>query len=210
MVNDSKNLPAEFIEQRFPVIVERVGLYPDSAGPGLHRGGMGFLKDVRMLVDGHFLTYNDRTAFGCFGVNGGGAGRPGGTIINPGTADERHVQFNQDAVPVRAGDIVRVLTPGGGGWGDPLERDPEAVRLDVLRGIVSAGAAADDYGVVVRELTDGLIRVVEVDPDATAARREDHRAGRDPLRLIDRGPYAEAKRADGFIEYDDVLLEGRA
>ena len=210
MVNDSKNLPAEFIEQRFPVLVEQVGLYPDSGGPGLFRGGMGFVKDVRMLVDGHFLTYNDRTAFGCFGVNGGSSSKPGGTIVNPGTPQERRIQFNQDAVPVKAGDVVRVLTPGGGGWGDPLQRDPEAVRLDVLRGIVSAQSAADDYGVVVAERTPGLTRLVDLDEEATAARRDELRATRAPLRLINRGPYAEAKRAEGLIDFQDVFLESPA
>ena len=210
MINDSKNLPAEFIEQRYPVTIERVGLAPDSAGPALHRGGMGFVKDIRMLVDGHFLTYNDRTAFGCFGVNGGSAGVPGGTLVNPGTESERHIQFNQDAVPVKAGDLVRVFTPGGGGWGDPLERDPDAVRLDVLRDIVTTEAASRDYGVVVRERLDGLVRQVAVDADATAARREELHGSRPELTLIDRGPYADAKRREGRIEYRDVPLPGRA
>jgi N-methylhydantoinase B len=206
MINDSKNLPAEFIEQRYPVIVERVGLSADSAGPGLFRGGMGFVKDVRMLVDGHFLTYNDRTVFGCFGVNGGSAGVPGGAVVNPGTPEERVYQFNQDAVPVRAGDLVRVFTPGGGGWGDPLDRDPEAVRMDVVREIVTLASARDDYGVVASERMDGLVREVDVDLEATQARRAELRAGRAPLKLIDRGPYAAAKLAEGRIDYRERPL----
>lgn len=210
MINDSKNLPAEFIEQRYPVIIERVGLAPDSAGPGLHRGGMGFVKDIRMLVDGHFLTYNDRTAFGCYGVNGGGAGVPGGTLINPGAGSERQIRFNQDAVPVNAGALVRVFTPGGGGWGDPLDRDPEAVRLDVLRGIVSRAAAARDYGVVVRERWEDLVYHVEIDGGATAAMRAELRQTRRPRMLIDRGPYAEAMRREGRIDFRDVPLAGGA
>lgn len=206
MINDSKNLPAEFIEQRYPVVVEAVGLRCDSAGPGLHRGGIGFVKDIRMLVDGHFLTYNDRTAFGCFGVNGGRAGQPGGSIVNPDTPEERRYRFNQDAIPVKAGDVVRVMTPGGGGWGDPLQRDPEAIRYDVLVGLVSARSADEDYGVVLREETQGLIRVVELDREATAARRELLRGERSAPILIDRGPYAEAKRAEELIDYQDTPL----
>jgi N-methylhydantoinase B len=209
MINDSKNLPAEFIEQRYPVIVESVGLSRDSAGPGQFRGGIGFVKDIRMLVDGHFLTYNDRTAFGCFGVNGGRAGQPGGSVVNPDTPEERRYRFNQDAIPVSAGDIVRVVTPGGGGWGDPLERDPEAVRYDVAVGLVSSESAAGDYGVVLTEETSGLTTVVELDLEATAAERERLRSERGPMTLIDRGPYAEAKRSEELIDYADSPLPGQ-
>jgi N-methylhydantoinase B len=67
-------------------------------------------------------------------------------------------------------------------------------------------SAADDYGVVVVQSTPGLTRLVEVDAEATAARRQELAASRDPLRLIDRGPYAEAKRAEGRIDYQDVFL----
>lgn len=207
MVNDSKNLPAEFIEQRFPVIVERVALYPDSAGPGKYRGGMGYLKDIRILVDGHFLTYNDRTAFGCFGVAGGGAGVPGGSWINPGTPGERHVQFCQEAVPVKAGDLVRVTTPGGGGWGDPLERDLEAVRLDVARSLVSIENARRQYGVVIQQKKVGRTTIFEIDTQQSLSLRQKMRESRPPLMLIERGDYANRMRAEGRISFDDIVFQ---
>ena len=204
LVPDSKNLPAEFIEQRFPVVVERVALNPDSGGCGKYRGGLGYLKELRVLVDGYFFTYVERTAFGSFGVAGGKAGRPGGTDMDVDTPDERHLKFSHEAIPFEAGTIIRVTTPGGGGWGDPLDREVESVRLDVLRGLVSRESAEADYGVALAEVRDELIVDWEVDAEATRRIRERIRTARQPLALIDRGPYAEAKRAEGRIDYEDA------
>jgi N-methylhydantoinase B len=208
LVPDSKNLPSEFIEQRFPVIVHRVGMFPDSGGPGAFRGGLGYLKDVEILVDGHFLTVSYRTIFSCFGVNGGMAGRAGGALINPGTADERLIHFKREAVPVKAGDIVRILTPGGGGWGDPLARIPERVRLDVQRGLVSVASARADYGVVLAEVADPARRY-EVDATATAALRAELEAARPPLKMINRGPHAEQLIREGRISVSDFDYPAR-
>jgi N-methylhydantoinase B len=205
MVPNSKNLPAEFIEQRFPVTVERVGLNADSAGAGLFRGGFGYLKDLRVLVDGHFMSTAERTGFGPWGVNGGKAGRPGGLTINPGTAEERRVRFRHEATPVEAGDIVRIVTPGGGGFGDPLERDADAVRLDVLRRLVSARSAADDYGVIVHPIQAEVLDYA-VDATATGVLRDELRGSRDRLRLIDRGSYAAECLASGTISFEDDEL----
>ncbi|WP_179223954.1 hydantoinase B/oxoprolinase family protein [Paenibacillus tyrfis] len=206
MVNDSKNLPAEFIEQRYPVLIERVALNPNSGGPGKYRGGMGYVKDIRVLADCYYVTYVDRTAFGCFGVNGGEPGTPGRTWVNPGTPQEKLVQFCQEGIPVKAGDLIRVTTPGGGGWGDPIERETEAVRLDVLRQIVSLESAERDYGVIIHKSVQGLTIDYVVDEEATAARRNQIRLERPQLKLINRGQYAEEKRADGTITFQDVFL----
>jgi len=202
LVPNSKNLPAEFIEQRFPVVVRKVGLFQDSGGPGAFRGGLGYLKDVEILVDGHFLTISYRTIFSCFGVNGGQAGRSGGSIINPGMPDEQHIVYKREAVPVRAGDVVRILTPGGGGWGDPLARVTELVRQDVVKGLVSPEAARDDYGVVVRRVEDPA-RVFEVDEKATEDLRAEMRATRPGLKMINRGEHAERLIREGRISVSD-------
>jgi N-methylhydantoinase B len=202
LVPESKNLPAEFIEQRFPVIVRRVGLYPDSGGPGAFRGGLGYLKDVETLVDGHFLTVSYRTVFSCFGVNGGMAGLPGGSVVNPGSAGEVRIELKHEAVPVKAGDVVRILTPGGGGWGDPLARLPEMVRLDVQRRLVSPESAERDYGVVL-ERVDDPARVYAVDEARTRSLRDELRADRPPLKMINRGPHAERLIAEGRIAVSD-------
>ena len=202
LVPDSKNLPSEFIEQRFPVIVHRVGMFPDSGGPGAFRGGLGYLKDVEILVDGHFLTVSYRTIFSCFGVNGGMAGRSGGALINPGTSQEQQIFYKREAIPVKAGDIVRILTPGGGGWGDPLARVPEMVRLDVQRRLVSIDSARDDYGVVLIAVPDPG-RTIEVDEVATVALRAQMTSARPPLKMINRGPHAEKLIREGRITVSD-------
>jgi len=202
LVPDSKNLPTEFIEQRFPVIVHRVGMFADSGGPGAYRGGLGYLKDVEILVDGHFLTVSYRTIFSCFGVNGGLAGRSGGALINPGTPQEQHVLFKREAVPVKAGDVVRILTPGGGGWGDPLARITEWVRMDAVRGLVSVQSARDDYGVVLQAVDDKR-RGYEVDEAATRTLRDTLRAARPPLKMINRGEHAEQLIRGGRITVSD-------
>jgi N-methylhydantoinase B len=89
-----------------------------------------------------------------------------------------------DNEPVKAGDVWQVVTTGGGGWGDPLDREPELVRLDVARGLVSPAAAERDYGVILID-PDGGCRV---DGAATEALRARRRAERGPLPMFDRGP----------------------
>ncbi|MDP6182544.1 MAG: hydantoinase B/oxoprolinase family protein, partial [Gammaproteobacteria bacterium] len=201
LVPYSKNLPAEFIEQRFPVAVERVGLAIDSGGPGKYRGGLGYVKELRTLVDGHYTTVTERTAFACVGIKGGRWGAPGGSVKNPDTATEEHVFYARDAVPVVANDLIRLVTPGGGGWGDPLERDIELVRMDVVRRLVSHGSAEREYGVVMDDQT------FEVDVSATEKRRRDLAEQRGPTKLIDRGPYAETLIKKGLLEVSDPHLE---
>ena len=201
LVPYSKNLPAEFIEQRFPVTVERVGLAIDSGGPGKYRGGLGYVKEIRTLVDGHYTTVTERTAFSSIGIKGGLAGRPGGSMKNPGTEEEESVFFSRDAVPVKRNDLIRLITPGGGGWGDPLERDVELVRLDVLRRLVSAESAHRDYGVVIQADTG------EVNHKATEILRRDFAEARGPTKLINRGAYAQTLIEKGHIAVSDPHLE---
>jgi N-methylhydantoinase B len=201
LVPYSKNLPAEFIEQRFPVTVERVGLAIDSGGPGKYRGGLGYVKELRTLVDGNYTTVTERTAFACIGIKGGRWGAPGGSVKNPGTASEEHVFYARDAVPVVAEDLIRLVTPGGGGWGDPLEREIELVRMDVVRRLVSHGSAEREYGVAMDPDT------FEVDLSATEKLRRDIADKRGPIKLIDRGPYAETLIKQGLLEVSDPHLE---
>ena len=201
LVPYSKNLPAEFIEQRFPVTVERVGLAVDSGGPGKYRGGLGYVKELRTLVDGHYTTVTERTAFACIGIKGGRWGAPGGSIKNPGLPEEEHVFYSRDAVPVKAQDLIRLVTPGGGGWGDPLEREIEAVRMDVVRRLVSHDSAEREYGVVMDPTS------FEVDESATKKMRSEIAKHRGPTKLIDRGPYAETLIKQGLLEVSDPELE---
>jgi N-methylhydantoinase B len=149
VVPDSRNLPAEFSEARFPFLVERLGLAVDSGGPGQFRGGLGYDKHFRMLADGYFMSIADRSILSCWGVNGGRAGRPFAVTMDPGGPGERDVEALADAEFVPAGTLIRIRTTGGGGWGDPLDRDIDLVVRDVAWGKVSRENAAADYGVVI-------------------------------------------------------------
>ena len=147
IVPDSRNQPAEFTETRFPLLVEKLALRTDSGGAGKRRGGLGYEKHYRALVDCRTIVTADRVRLGCYGVNGGKAGQPFCVTVDiEGTP--RDLGGLVDGEPVLAGQVVRVVTTGGGGWGDPLEREPELVLRDVIEGKVSLAAARDDYGVV--------------------------------------------------------------
>jgi N-methylhydantoinase B len=185
VVPDSKNLPAEFTETRFPLRVERLALAPDSGGAGKRRGGLGYRKEIRVLRDGYFLSVADRSILGCWGLAGGHAGAPFRVTVDPGGPTERILPGLVDDEPIAAGTLVRIETTGGGGWGDPLDREPELVGTDVLEGKVSDEAAREVYGVVVRVVDEATF---EVDADATAAQRAQLRAARSPRPFFDRGP----------------------
>jgi N-methylhydantoinase B len=200
VVPDSRNLPTEFTESRFPFLVERLGLAQDSGGPGQFRGGLGYEKHIRMLRDAHFMSIADRSILACWGVRGGKAGRPFQVTIDPGGPAEREVDALADAEPVKAGEVIRIRTTGGGGWGDPLDRDVEAVLRDVRWRKVSPERARDDYGVLV-SVSGGE---VGVDVDATARLRDERRAARtgdEPF--FDRGPgYARLAGGRPHAEVD--------
>jgi N-methylhydantoinase B len=176
VVPDSRNIPAEFAEARWPFVVERLGLAVDSGGPGEHRGGLGYDKHIRMLRDASYMSIADRSILSCWGVNGGAAGRPFRVTIDPGGPNEREMDGLTDAEPVRAGEVIRIRTTGGGGWGDPLDRDPAAVARDVRDGKVSTAGARADYGVILG------------DAEATAGLRARLRADRGAAPFFDRGP----------------------
>jgi N-methylhydantoinase B len=181
VVPDSRNIPVEFAEARWPFIVERLGLAVDSGGPGRYRGGLGYDKHIRMLRDAHFMSIADRSVLSCWGVRGGRAGRPFSVVVDPGGPSERVVDALADAEPVRAGEVIRIRTTGGGGWGDPLDRPYEEVARDVAWGKVSVRGARDDYGVVLTGST--------VDHGASDELRASLRAGRGgDAPFFDRGP----------------------
>jgi N-methylhydantoinase B len=184
IVPDSRNQPAEFTETRFPLLVEKLALRTDSAGAGTRRGGLGYEKHYRALVDCRTIVTADRVRLGCYGVKGGKAGQPFCVTVDLHGAP-RQLGGLVDGEPVLAGQIVRVVTTGGGGWGDPLAREPELVRDDVIEDRVSLQAARDDYGVVLVKPADADYAV---DEQATAQRRAELSARRKaPLPMIDRG-----------------------
>jgi N-methylhydantoinase B len=152
------------------------------------------------------MSIADRSILACWGVKGGRAGRPFEVTIDPGGPDERVVDALADAEPVSAGQVIRIRTTGGGGWGDPLDRAVADVVRDVEWRKVSVGAARDDYGVVLT-LDDPS---ATVDEEATRARREELRAARtgdEPF--FDRGP-GYARLSGGATHADVDVLQPAA
>ena len=187
IVPDSRNQPAEFTENRFPVIVEKLALSTDSGGAGKRRGGLGYDKHYRVLVDCHTIVTADRVRLGCYGVAGGKAGEPFCVTVDLHGA-AKQLGGLVDGEPVKAGQVVRVVTTGGGGWGDPLEREPELVLRDVVQRKVSPEAARREYGVMLVARQSEAETEYAVDDLATAKLRGEMRAARKgPLPLLERG-----------------------
>jgi N-methylhydantoinase B len=140
----SKTAPIEVMEQKFPVLFRRFALHEGSGGAGEQRGGFGVHYEVELLRGEARASFvMDHGRFGPPGVRGGKAGRPNVVKIHRGgeTIIPEHLSKDQDIV-IRAGDRVEVMTPGGGGYGDPARRDPAAVARDVARGYYTADEAA--------------------------------------------------------------------
>jgi N-methylhydantoinase B len=141
----ARNTPIEVMEARTTMFFERVEAVTDSGGAGRHRGGVGLRRDVRFVGEGEVITVAKKTKVRPWALDGGQEPESNSLVAYPDTDREWHVSTKR--VPVRPGDRFRVVTAGGGGHGDPRDRDPEAVREDVLDGFVSPNAARDLYGV---------------------------------------------------------------
>jgi N-methylhydantoinase B len=165
LVVNVMNTPVEAIESEFPVRVERYELAADSGGPGTFRGGLGVRRQWRILADESSVNLRmDRFKFSSHGVFGAKPAHASKAILNPGTDTERALTSKIAGLRLQRGDLLSVEFAGGGGWGDPYERNPTRVREDVARGYVSREAAEDDYGVV-------LDATLAIDADATARLR---------------------------------------
>ncbi len=162
------NIPIEVAEAEYPIVVERYGLVPDTGGAGRYRGGLSVERVWRCLTpDTSLIVRSDRARHAPYGLAGGA---PGATSVNlvvhPDGSEKRlPAMFS---TMIGAGDVYLHRMAGGGGWGDPFERDPEAVAHDVRNEKVSVDAAGELYGVVIG--TDGL-----VDGEATSAVRDERR-----------------------------------
>ena len=160
-----ENFPSEFLDSVFPVRVRSYAINPDTGGPGRWRGGCGLIREVEVLAPEAMVSMRiDTVENPPWGVAGGHAAGSGRCVVNPGRADERVLKPLSDGNIGVRGDVVRVETGGGGGWGHPGDREPERVLADVQTGFVSRAKAEEDYGVV-------LTRDIEVDAAATRERR---------------------------------------
>lgn len=163
-ISNLANNPLETVEADAAIEVIDYAVRPDSGGAGQWRGGTGLVLTFRVLVEGASVLGRgmERFRFQPYGIAGGRPGAGARTVLNLGRPDERELG-KIDLLELKEGDIVTVMTPGAGGWGDPMKRAVDAVLTDVRRGFVSVEAAARDYGVVI---ADG-----RVDEAATRARR---------------------------------------
>jgi N-methylhydantoinase B len=167
-------VPAEVIESLSPVVLKRRELRPDSGGAGMWRGGLGQLTQFARRGDGRWSVSSiaDRTRYPAPGLLNGKNGLAGEIAMNGATRLPA-----KSLVDLRARDIVHLNLPGGGGYGDPLQRDPERVLWDVIEGYVSPEAAEKVYGVAVRYTgkAEDLVNLPEnwvIDRDKTARLRQ--------------------------------------
>lgn len=175
------NVPNEFVESYFPLRIEIYETIPDSGGAGKHRGGNGLRVGYRFLEDGEISIHDDRWLTYPWGVNGGEPGMRSRKTLLRADGTRELLPSKCDRVQVREGDLLLYDTWGGGGWGDPLERDPAKVARDVDRGLVTREGARR-YGVV-------LCEDLTVDERATEELRAHMRAARGggPLPVFNRG-----------------------
>ena len=174
------NIPCEYLESYYPLVIDLWETIPDTGGAGLHRGGNGVDVAYRFLEPGTIAIHDDRWLTYPWGVRGGEPGARGRKWIDKADGTTVILPSKVHDVAVEPGDVLHFVTWGGGGWGDPLEREPALVCKEVRRGLVTAeGARA--YGVLCSESG-------ELDADATTALREKLREGRpEELPLFNRG-----------------------
>ncbi|MSP89092.1 MAG: hydantoinase B/oxoprolinase family protein [Alphaproteobacteria bacterium] len=142
--------PVEALELDYPLRVERYELVPDSGGPGQFRGGLGLRRDVRYLAgEGYFTNRSEAQKFPAVGTLGGRPGQPSRQALRRADGTVETLPSKITNLTIRAGDVVEMVTAGGGGYGNPGERDPALVLADVADGKVSASAAREAYGVTV-------------------------------------------------------------
>jgi N-methylhydantoinase B len=178
-----RNNPLEIVESRASVLIREYALSVDSGGPGKYRGGCGCILELEVLVPDCVMIARgqERHRFRPWGLMGGSCGGKAAAFMAGAGSTELVDIGKVDSLRLSAGDIVRIVTSGGGGYGDPFEREAERVLADVLDGLVSLDAAEADYGVVIRQ---GALNL-----EATAALRAARRqAAGDPPGLFTLGP----------------------
>lgn len=168
-IHNMANIPIENVEADNPLLIERYELVPDSGGAGKFRGGLSILRDVRILADeATFQLRSDRCEYLPYGLEGGKPGTPTRSYLDP--FGENRKLPAKALMTLKKGDLYRLIQAGGGGYGDPLDRDPEAILIDVREGKVTRSYAEEEYAVVFAPGSDAGI-----DLEATRALRERRR-----------------------------------
>jgi N-methylhydantoinase B len=180
-----KSVPVEVVEQETQLIIRRFGFETDSAAPGEFRGGTSLRIDLRNTKTPSMVACRglDRFRFQPAGIKGGACGHRAEVVLNPDSPDPVDIGKIQ-VLQLKPGDVLRLLSPSGGGFGDPLKRAVERVVADVRDGMVSREAALRDYGVEIKgsgmKVSGERVR----QPDAPARQGEDVGEAREALERI--------------------------
>jgi len=149
--SNARIAPVEIIESEFSTRIRRFELVSDSGGAGKFRGGLGFVREYETLdQEARMALRSTKHTVAPKGLEGGMPGRTGKCTLDPGTDKAREIPSRYSDHLLRPGDVVLLETPGGGGLGNPRERDPERVLNDVRNGYVSIEKARELYGVAIR------------------------------------------------------------
>jgi len=173
LMANTRNNPIEELDMRFPMRCEQYELRPEAAAPGRWRGGIGTIRRNRFLVDGTYSCEGDRQFDPPRGIFGGWDGLVASCRKNPDTSLEEQLEAKVTGITFVAGDFVELVEPNAAGYGDPLERDPNMVREDILDDFSTLVLAREAYGVVFKDEVS-----LEIDLAATEAARTEIRAAR--------------------------------
>jgi 5-oxoprolinase (ATP-hydrolysing) len=172
LIANTRNNPIEELEWRFPMRTDRYELRDEPAAAGKWRGGIGIVRVNTFLTDTIVTCEGERhESDPPWGIFGGHEGLNGSMVRNPGRPDQESWYSKVTGSQLKAGDSLQITVPSGGGYGDPLDRDPELVRNDVLDEFTTRDLAEQDYGVVL--VGEGLS--IAVDLDATERLRAERR-----------------------------------
>jgi len=180
LMANTRNNPIEELDMRFPMRCDQYELRPEPAAPGKWRGGVGIIRRNRFLVDGTYSCEGDRQTDPPRAVFGGWDGLVASCRKNPDTGRQEDLPAKVTGIPFAAGEFIEFREPNAAGYGDPLERDPEQVREDILDDFTTIELARDAYGVV---FEDEL--ALEIDARATEALRKKLRASRNGRSLTE-------------------------
>jgi N-methylhydantoinase B len=153
-----KNTPIESLEQHIDIFVQKYELKPNTAGSGYHRGGHAIQLDFEIIKPDSIVTARgmERLRFQPWGLAGGKAGALGKVMINSSEEEQKEIPKIEILRPEQ-GQVVSITSPGGGGWGNPLEREAELILVEVESGLLSIDLAKDQYGVVLTTNSAGKL-----------------------------------------------------
>ncbi|MBW1712023.1 MAG: hydantoinase B/oxoprolinase family protein [Deltaproteobacteria bacterium] len=176
-MTNTRNAPVEVIEATYPLTITSYGLVPDSDGPGRFRGGLGMRREIKVLGQNTTLTVStDRSQLKPWGVFGGLSGGNSACFIEDPDGRVEKLPISKMTRTLETGQSVTLVTPGAGGWGDPLTRDPQKVLWDVTEEFISPQRAREFYGVVVEKGPD---RRFELNLEATKELRTRRQGGQE-------------------------------